>query len=36
MVLNDAKTYYFLNAYIYFGKDSDELALSEDEKKWGN
>jgi hypothetical protein len=33
MVLNDAKTHYFLNAYIYPGKDSDGNTLSDDEKR---
>lgn len=33
LALNDAKTHYFLNAYIYSGKDSDGKTLSEDEKK---
>lgn len=34
MVLNDAKTHYFLNGYIYSGKDSDGITLSADEKKF--
>jgi hypothetical protein len=33
MVLNDAKTQYFLNSYIYSGKDSDGNTLSDDEKR---
>jgi hypothetical protein len=33
MVFNDAKTQYFLNSYIYSGKDSDGNTLSDDEKR---
>lgn len=33
MVLADAKTHYFINGYIYTGKDSDGIGLSNEEKK---
>lgn len=33
MVLADARTHYFYNGYIYTGKGSDSIGLSEEEKK---